>query len=98
MFFLIHVFLWSKFFPSLINNINLRVPTCNVRNYKQFFASHKNCPSATYAAAANLLCRDIDVFCKGIKSLRAVKKLVIWLISVFCMYCVLCNSVVFILC
>ena len=56
----------SKLCPSLLDNI----PSCNVRNYNQFFAARKNCPSARRAAGANLACCDTYMLCKGIQSLR----------------------------
>jgi hypothetical protein len=71
--FLIHVFLGSKFCPSLLDNISLSVLTCNVRSHNQFFASCKNCPSARCTAAANLLCCDIEILCKDI--MRDIKEL-----------------------
>jgi hypothetical protein len=74
LFFLINVFLGSKLCPSLLDNISPRVPTCNSRNYNQFFASRQYCPSARRAATANLVCCDIDIFCKDIKSFRDIRK------------------------
>ena len=74
-FFLICVLLGSKFCSSLLDNIAFRVPTSDVRNYNHLFASCKNCPSTRRASFANLICCDIDVFCKDIKSLRDIMKL-----------------------
>ena len=88
MIFFIHVFLRSKLCPSLLDNISLRVPTRNVRNYNQLFPSRKNCHSAVCAAAANLLCCDIDIFCKDIKSLKDVKGLHHFLDFLLFSYCV----------
>jgi len=40
--FLIHVFPKSKFYPSMIDSSSLQVPSCNIRNFTQFSAGHKN--------------------------------------------------------
>ena len=44
-FFIIHVSPRSKFYTSVVDNSSLRVPSCNTRNFTQFSAGHKNCPS-----------------------------------------------------
>ena len=42
----------SLFYPSIIVNTSLQVPSCNIRNFTQFFAGHN---------AVNVVCSDIDV-------------------------------------
>ena len=41
----IHVFPISKFYPAMIDSSSLWVPSCNIRNFTQFSAGHKICPS-----------------------------------------------------
>jgi hypothetical protein len=56
--FLSQVYFISKFCLSVSEIVGLRVPLllCSVS------APHENCPSARCAAAANVVCRDVDVF------------------------------------
>ena len=65
-------FLGSKFCPSLLDIISLRIPTCSVRNYNQFFATRKNCPSARCAAAVKLVCCDTDIFSEDTETLKQI--------------------------
>ena len=44
--FIIHAFPVYKFCPSMIDNSSLHVPSCNIRNFTQFSAGHKNRPSS----------------------------------------------------
>jgi hypothetical protein len=37
----VHVLLGSKCCPPLIDGISLRVPSCNIRNFTQFYLAHK---------------------------------------------------------
>jgi len=41
-FIIIYVFPRSKFYLSMIDNSSLQVPSCNIRNFTQFSAGHKN--------------------------------------------------------
>jgi len=68
----IRSFLGSKFCPSLIDNINLRVPSCSVWNVTQFYPAGKNCLSAGYATAANLKCSNTDIFRRPIRFLKQI--------------------------
>jgi hypothetical protein len=55
--FLTQVYFGLKFCPSVLEIVGLRVPALfNV------CSSSKNCPSARSASAANVVCRDVDVF------------------------------------
>jgi hypothetical protein len=58
--FLIQVYLGSKFCPS----VGLRVPIRHLRDFPLFYVcpTMKNCPSARCASAANVVCRDFDIF------------------------------------
>jgi hypothetical protein len=44
--------------------VGLRLPTRHLRDFPLFYAcpTIKNCPSARCASAANVVCRDFDVF------------------------------------
>jgi hypothetical protein len=50
--------------PSVLETVGLRVPTRHLRDFPLFYIcpTIKNCPSARCASAANIVCRDFDVF------------------------------------
>jgi hypothetical protein len=62
--FLIQVYRGLKYCPSFLEAVGLRVPTRYLRDVYifSFSPSFKNCPSARCASAANVVCRDFDVF------------------------------------
>ncbi|PNF36234.1 hypothetical protein B7P43_G08692, partial [Cryptotermes secundus] len=62
--FLIQVYHGSILYPSALEMVGLHVPVRNIRDFPMFNACSvsKNCPSARCASAANVVCRDIDVF------------------------------------
>jgi hypothetical protein len=57
-----NVFLGSKSCPSATDIIGLDVPTRNLREFPLFHVSpsSKNCPRS--AAAANSVCKKLDIF------------------------------------
>jgi hypothetical protein len=61
--FLIQVYLGSKFCPSVLETVGLCVPTRHLRDFPLFYVwpAIKNCP-ARWASAANVVCRDYDIF------------------------------------
>jgi hypothetical protein len=62
--FLTQVYRGSKFCPSALETVGLRVPVRYIRDFSMFSvcSSSKNCPSARCASAANVICRDLDIF------------------------------------
>jgi hypothetical protein len=56
-----------KFCPSVLEIVGLRVPARHIRDFALFnvCSSSKNCPSARCASAANVVCRDVEVFRAG---------------------------------
>jgi hypothetical protein len=72
--FLIQIYRGLKYRPSLLEAVGLRVPTRYLRDFYMFIFSPsiKNCPSARYASAANVVCRDFDVFKQNIVSLSHI--------------------------
>jgi hypothetical protein len=62
--FLIQVYFDLKFCPSVLEIVGLRVPARYIRDFALFnvCSSWKNCPSAQCASAANIVCRDLNVF------------------------------------
>jgi hypothetical protein len=56
-----------KFCPSVLEIVGLRVPAQYIRDFALFnvCSSSKNCPSARCASAANIVCKDIDIFGAG---------------------------------
>jgi hypothetical protein len=58
------VFFGLKFCPSVLEIVGLRVPARYIRDFALFnvCSSCKNCPSGRCASAANVVCRDVDVF------------------------------------
>jgi hypothetical protein len=71
--FLIQVYCGLKYCPSLLEAVGLRVPTRYLRDFSMFIFSPslKNCP-ARCASAANVVCRDFDVFKTNIVSLSHI--------------------------
>jgi hypothetical protein len=62
--FLAQVYFDLKFCPCVLEIVGLRVPARYIRDFALFnvCSSSKNCPSARCASAANVVCRDVDVF------------------------------------
>jgi hypothetical protein len=58
------VYLGSKFCPSVLETVGLCVPTRQLRDFPLFYVcpTIKNRPSARCASAANVVCRDFDIF------------------------------------
>ena len=50
--------------PSLLDNTELCVPVCNVRDSLMFSVTHKIYPSSRCIKAANTVCRNVDLFRK----------------------------------
>jgi hypothetical protein len=63
-FFLTQVYFDFKLCPSVMELVGLRFPAWYIRDFALFNVSSscKNCPSARCASAANVVCRDVDVF------------------------------------
>jgi hypothetical protein len=58
------VYSGSKFCPSCLETVGLRVPPRRIRDFALFSvcSSCKDCPSARCASAANVVCSDDHVF------------------------------------
>jgi hypothetical protein len=67
--FLTQVYRGSKFCLSVLETVGLRVPVRYIRDFTMFnvCSSSKICPSARCDSAANVVCRDVDIF--GTKTL-----------------------------
>jgi hypothetical protein len=70
--FLLVFFSGYKFCPPLVHNICLRVLNCSIKNFTQLSVACKYCTFARYATAANLVCSNIDVFRRPVRSLHQV--------------------------
>jgi hypothetical protein len=60
---LVQVYLGYKFCPSVLETVCLRVPTRYLRDFSSLNVcpAIRNCP-ARCASAANVVCRDFDIF------------------------------------
>lgn len=58
-----------------------RLVSPNIINFTLFSTSHKNYPSTRYAAAANLVCNDTDIFNKQVRAVKQIIPLVFSLTS-----------------
>jgi hypothetical protein len=69
--FFVQAYRGFKSFIYLLENVSLRVPTRNVRDFSLFGVcpSDKQCPSARCACAANAIIKDLDIFAIGAVSL-----------------------------
>jgi hypothetical protein len=65
--FFIQVYRGLKSCTSLSENVSLRVPPSNLRDFSLFGVcpSNKHCPSARCAYAANAVGKDFDIFSVG---------------------------------
>jgi hypothetical protein len=72
--FLIQVYRCLKSCTSLLENVSLRVPPSNLRDFSLFCVclSNKHCPSALCAYAANAVGKDLDIFAIGALSLNHI--------------------------
>jgi hypothetical protein len=61
--FLTQVYRGSKFCSSVSETVGLRVPVRYIRDFSMFSvcSSSKNCPARS-ASAANVVCRDLDIY------------------------------------
>jgi hypothetical protein len=60
--FLINIFRGTKFRPSVLEAVGLRIPTRNIRKFSTFSCSSSNCPTARCVLAANSVCKFVDIF------------------------------------
>jgi hypothetical protein len=62
--FLTQVYFGFIFCPSVLEIVGLRAPARYIRDFALFnvCSPFKNCPSARCASAANVVCKDVDVF------------------------------------
>jgi hypothetical protein len=67
--FLTQVYRGSKFCPSVLETVGPRIPARYIRDFYMFsvYSYSKSYPSARRASAANVVCRDVDIF--GTKTL-----------------------------
>jgi hypothetical protein len=72
--FLTQVYRGSKYCPSVLETVGLRVPVRYIRDFSMFSvcSSSKNCPFARCASAANVVCTDVDIFGTKTLSLKHV--------------------------
>jgi hypothetical protein len=72
--FFIQVYRGLISYTFLLQNVSLRVPTCNVKDFLTFSvcANNKQCPSALCAYAANVVGKDLDIFAIGAVSLNHI--------------------------
>jgi hypothetical protein len=84
--FFISVYLGLKCCPCLLYTIGIRVPCSNVRNSSLFTDTCKNCPSARCVAAANRVCKDIDIFRKPVTYLKQILRWNWTFLTLTCLY------------
>jgi hypothetical protein len=70
--FLINAFCGTKYCPSVLETVGLRVPTRNIRNFTTFSCSFSHCPSARCVSAANAVYKFMDIFNKSPLSLNSL--------------------------
>jgi hypothetical protein len=71
--FFVQVYRGLKFCISVLENISLNVPTCNVKDFSKLSVcpSNQHCP-ARCVYAANAVGKDLDIFAIGTISLNHV--------------------------
>jgi hypothetical protein len=62
--FLTQIYIGFKFCPFVLEIVGLGIPARYMRDIALFSvcSSTKNCPSARRASAADVVCKDVDVF------------------------------------
>jgi hypothetical protein len=72
--FFVQVYRRLKSCTSLLENLSIRVPPGNLRDFSLFGVcpSNKHCPSARCAYAANAVGKDLDIFAIGAFSLNHI--------------------------
>jgi hypothetical protein len=68
--FLINVFRGTKFCPSVLEAVGLRVPTRKIGNFSMFSCSSSHCPTARCVSAANSVCKFVDILSDSHLSLK----------------------------
>jgi hypothetical protein len=81
--FVTQVYRGSKFCPSVLEIVGLRVPARYLRDFLMLnvCSSNKICPSAVYTSAAKVAYRDTDVFGTKTLSLTHILQLVLIIIN-----------------
>jgi hypothetical protein len=69
--FLINAFSGTKYCPSVLETVGIRVPTRNTRNFTMFSCSFSHCPSARCVFDANTVYKSTDIFSKSCLSLKS---------------------------
>jgi hypothetical protein len=90
--FFINVSRGTKLCPSVLEAVDLRVPTRNIRNFPTFSCSSSHCRAATCVLTANSVCKFVDIFSNLYVSLRnVVQSFYFCLFMFFCfIYCIVC--------
>jgi hypothetical protein len=84
-FFFVQVYCGLKCCTSLSENVSLRVPLSNLRDFSQFCVcpSNKHCPSALCAYAANASGKDFDIRALAVGAVSLITFIILnlkWLI------------------
>jgi hypothetical protein len=101
--FLIHAFCGTKYCPSVLETVGLRVPTRNTRNFTTFSCSFSHCPSARCVSAANAVCKSVDtyirIFRKSCWSLNGLSWFIMFVFLFFTLlFCPVSSYFVVVLC
>jgi hypothetical protein len=62
---LINAFSGTKYCPSLLETVGIRVTTRNIRNFTMFSCSFSHCRSARCVSTSNAVCKSTDSFTKS---------------------------------
>jgi hypothetical protein len=75
-FLLINVYNEYKCCPYLHETVGIRLPSGNFGNFPLFTAgsSRMSCTSTRRASATNTVCKDVDIVCKHLVTLKHILK------------------------
>jgi hypothetical protein len=92
--FLINVFSDTKYCPSVLETVSIRVPTRNIRNFTTFSCSFSHCLTARCISAANAVCKSTDIFSKSCFSLKSLSHTFVFVLLFFVCFVLCCLSAV----
>jgi hypothetical protein len=68
----LNIFTGTKYCPSMLETVGIRVPTRGVRNFTMFSCSFGHCPKARCVSVANAVCKCANTINNSYLSVRTL--------------------------